>query len=103
MTVHNETSDWYRYIDMTSQAESLFAFVENTIDTELVAELRFLANYDRAKTAIQEIIDMPDRTTDVFIRLCIENNGALAHRKRKTQFAFLSDEEVAAMEEAVRR
>ena len=36
-------------------------FVEQTIDTELVEELAFLANYDRTKKAIQEIVDMPDR------------------------------------------
>ena len=39
MTVHNDTARWYRYIDMTPQAEALFRFIEQTIDTELVEEL----------------------------------------------------------------
>ena len=61
MTVQNDTSRWYSYIDMTSQAEALFRFIEQTIDTELVEELAFLANYNETKRAIQKIVDMPDR------------------------------------------
>ncbi|MBI4565446.1 MAG: Fic family protein [Planctomycetes bacterium] len=101
MTVHNDTASWYRYIDMTFQAEALFKFIERTIATELVEELTFLANYDRTKKAIQEIVDMPDRHIDLFIRFCLQNNGRLSARKRAGPFSSLSDEEVARMEEAV--
>ncbi len=103
MTVNNDTTTFYRYIDMTTQAEALFSFVETTIDTELVEELTFLANYDRTKAAIQNIVDMPDRKIDLFIRLCLQNNGRLSRQKRDSQFATLKDDEVAGMEEAVRR
>ena len=72
MTVENDTARWYGYIDMTPQAESLFRYIERTIDTELVEELAFLANYDRTKKAIQEIVDMPDRQIDLFIRVCLQ-------------------------------
>ena len=92
---------WYRYIDMTPQAEALFRFIERTIDTELVEELAFLANYDQTKKAIQEIVDMPDRKIDLFIRCCLQNNGRLCVQKRASHFDFLSDKEVARMEEAV--
>lgn len=102
MTVQNDTGRWYRYIDMTAQAEALFSFVETTIDTELVEELSFLANYDRTKAAIQGIVDMPDRKIDLFIRLCIPNNGRLSHQKRESHFDFLAADEIARMEEAVR-
>jgi hypothetical protein len=101
MTVHNDTARWYRYIDMTPQAEALFKFIEQTIDTELVEELAFLANYDETKRAIQEIVDMPDRQIDLFIRFCLQNNGRLSARKRISHFGFLSDEEIARMEQAV--
>ena len=101
MTVQNDTARWYRYIDMTPQAEALFRFIERTIDTELVEELAFLANYDQTKKAIQEIVDMPDRQIDLFIRFCLQNNGRLSARKRAGHFEFLSDEEIARMEQAV--
>lgn len=101
MTVHNDAGIWYRYPDMTTQVECLFAFVEQTIETELVEELEFLANYDRTKRAMQEIIDMPDREIDLFIRFCLQNNGKLSQRKREAKFARLTDEEIRRLEEVV--
>lgn len=102
LTVHNETASWYRYIDMTPQAEALFKFIERTISTELVEELTFLASYDRTKAAIQEIVDLPDRQIDRFIRSCMQNNGCLSARKRTSHFASLSAKEIEGMEEAIR-
>jgi hypothetical protein len=102
MTVHNDTACWYRYIDMTAQAEALFGFIENTISTELVSELTFLQHYDQTKRALQEIVDMPDRQIDLFIRFCLQNNGRLSARKRNRHFTFLSDDELGRMERAVR-
>ncbi len=101
MTVQNDTAVWYRYIDMTTQAEALYAFIEQTIETELAEELNFLANYDRTKVAIQAIADIPDRLIDLFIRFCLQNNGKLSAQKRASQFDFLTDEEVVQMEQAV--
>jgi len=101
MTVHNDAGIWYRYPDMTTQVESLFAFVEQTIETELAEELAFLANYDRTKHAMQEIIDMPDREIDMFIRFCLQNSGKLSRRKREVRFAQLTDEEIRRLEEVV--
>lgn len=101
MIVHNDTAKWYRYIDMTSQAEVLFRFIDRTIETELAHELEFLANYDETKNSIQEIVDMPDRKIDLFIRCCLQNNGRLSGKKRISHFDFLTDEEIARMEQAV--
>jgi len=101
MTVHNDTAIWYRFIDMTPQAEALFRFIDQTIDTELARELAFLASYDKTKKAIQEIVDMPDRQIDLFIRFCLQNNGRLSARKRANHFDFLSEDEIASLEQAV--
>ena len=101
LTVHNDTAVWYRYIDMTPQAEALFRFIDRTIDTELAEELAFLTRYDAARKAIQAIVDMPDRRIDLFIRFCSQNDGRLSARKRASHFGRLSDEEIALMEHAV--
>jgi hypothetical protein len=101
MTVHNDTAHWYRYIDMTIQAEALFKFIAHTIDTELAGELAFLANYDKTKSAVREIVDMPDQQIDLFIRFCMENNGRLSARKRSSHFHYLSEDEIARMEQAM--
>ncbi|MDD5666599.1 MAG: hypothetical protein PHS26_04730 [Actinomycetota bacterium] len=86
---------------MTQQAEALFRFIEQTIETELAGELAFLANYDTTKQALQEVVDMPDRLIDLFIRFCLQNNGRLSEKKRKSYFEALSDKEVAIMEKIV--
>jgi len=100
MTVLTESAAFYRYLDMTRFAERLFEFVEATIGGELVGELDFLVHYDAIKRGLQEIVDMPDRKLDLFIRLCIQNRGRLAKGKRE-QFARINDRELAAMEGVV--
>jgi hypothetical protein len=102
MAIPGDTVHWYRYIDMTAQAEALYDFVKLTIEHELVEELDFLANYDKTKEAIQQIVDMPDRLIDLFIKFCLQNNGRLSEKKREAYFGFMTDEELAGMEEAVR-
>ncbi len=102
MEVKNETAAHYRYMDMTVITRRLFGFIQDTIENELVSELDFILDYDRAKIAIRDIVDMPDRFIDLFIRLCIENNGRLSKNKRKAKFKQLTDKEVAQMEECVR-
>jgi len=102
MTVESESACWYSYMDMTAQAEALSEFILKTIEEELVQELNFLANYDTAKQAIQHIIDMPDRLIDLFIHVCLQNNGCLSEKKRTAHFDFLTDDELTAMQQAVR-
>ena len=102
MTVDNDTACCYQYMDMTTQTEALYEFVIKTIEEELVKELSFLANYNNTKKAIQDIIDMPDRLIDLFIQLCLQNNGNLSAGKRSAHFDFLTDKELAAMEQAVK-
>lgn len=101
MTVHNDTARWYAFIDLTAQAEALARFVEYTIDAELVEELSFLARYDKTKKSVQEIVDMPDRQIDLLIRFCLQNDGRLSARKRDSHFDFLSDEELAHIEQGI--
>ena len=103
MTVRSDTAHWYRYINMTAQVESLYDFVIQTIERELVDELMFLADYDSTKKAIQDVIDMPDRLIDLFIRICLENNGRLSANKRKSLFDFLNDDECSSMENIIRK
>ncbi len=102
ISVEGETGRWYRYIDMTTQAEALYDFIGLTIEHELVEELDFLASYDKTKQAIQEIVDMPDRLIDLFIQLCLQGGGHLSSRKRELHFSFLTDDELVSMGDAVR-
>lgn len=102
MTVNDSTKNYYSYIDMTPQVEALFEFVELTIKKELVEELEFIASYDKVKKAIQNIIDMPDKLIDLFIKFCLQNDGKLSSSKREKYFSFLVDQELKAMEQVVK-
>jgi Fic family protein len=101
MEVNSDTKKWYQYIDMTKQVEAVYKFIEETIEDELSLELDFLLKYDISKKKIQEIVDMPDRYIDLFIRFVLQNGGRLSKIKREKYFDFLSDEEVRKLEEAI--
>jgi len=88
-------------IDMTMQAEALYRFVVETIKTELPKELSFLADYDKVKQKIQDIVDMPDRLIDLFIRFVLQNHGRLSKGKKEKYFHQLTPTEIAAIEEVV--
>ncbi len=103
MTVNNDTSCWYKYIDITFQAEALYEFVTRTIEEELIEELNFLSQYDQTKQSIQNIIDMPDRKIDLFIQLCLQNNGKLSANKQSKYFNFLTEEELMELEQVVKK
>ena len=101
MKVNNQTAVHYRYPDMTAIAEALFGFIQTTIEKEMVEELNFLKNYDATKIAIQNIVDMPDQRIDLFIRFCLQNNGIISPKKRKSHFAELTDEEIQKIQAAI--
>ncbi len=101
MGVHNKTLQWYRYIDMTIQAEALYRFVVETIKTELPQELSFLIGYDEAKQKIKDVVDMPDRLVDLFIRFVLQNHGQLSKNKKEKYFNQLTSNELTMMEKIV--
>lgn len=98
MTVLNDTSLFYRTMEMTKQVEILYELIYKTIDEELSQELEFISLYDASKKAIQRIVDMPNRQIDLFIRFVLQNNGLLSENKRKKYFDFLTKEEITQME-----
>lgn len=100
--VTNDTADLYRYFDATVFAEYLYDRVADTVRRDLKEELGFVAVFDRAFTAVREIVDMPDRRASLFVRLCMQNSGRLSASKR-TQFPELSDAEIAHLEAQVQQ
>ena len=55
----------------------------------------------KIKDSIGHVVDMPDRLIDLFIYLCPQNNGRLLATKSEAHFNFLTDDELASMEDAV--
>ena len=102
MVVRSDSADLYRYFDATAMAEYLYDRVADSVRRDLREELDFIAVFDQAFGGVREIVDMPDRRASLLVRLCMQNGGRLAARKR-ARFAELTDAEVAAMEDAVQR
>lgn len=98
--VSSDSADLYRYFDATALAEFLYAKVAETVRKDLKEELDFVSTYDRALVAVMERIDMPDRRASLFVRLCLQNGGALSRRKR-ADFPELTDDEVAKLQDGI--
>lgn len=102
MTVTNDTVDFYRYIDCTELTRITNDFIRETIETELPAELRYLTSYDEIRRKMHDIVELPDRIADLFLKLCRQNGGTLSKKKRKLpEFEPLTDDEIAAMEAVI--
>ncbi len=100
LVVTNATRDLYRFADLTGLAEYLYDQVEETIEVDLAEELSFLQAFDAAYSAVTGIVDLPDQRAQLLVRLLLQNGGRLA-RSRRARFAELTDDELAAMEDAV--
>lgn len=99
LIVYNETKDFYRYIDFTLIVEIFYNFAEETIRTELPAEIDYLRNHDLARSKMREVVDLPDRIAELFLLICHQNHGKLSNRKRDLpEFSKLSDEEISELE-----
>lgn len=96
--VLNDTDDFYRYFDATPQAEFLFGCVQKTIEEDLPQEAAFLRRYDAFRNRLGDIVDMPDRLTDLLFRFLDQNGGRLSRRARENEFAALNDDEVERVE-----
>jgi hypothetical protein len=102
MTVTSDTVDFYRYIDCTELTRITIDFIRETIETELPAELRYLTMYDDIRAGMREIVELPDRVADLFVKLCRQNGGRLSKRKRELpEFLVLTNEEITALEDVV--
>ncbi len=101
LTILNDTDDLYRYPELTAVCEATFEWLERAIEKDLVAELDFLRRFDEVRARMRELVEMPDRKEQNFIKICMANGGKLSARKRG-QFAELDDATIAALEELVR-
>ena len=76
--------------------------LERTVTEDLRRELDFLLGFDRAKQALNRLLDWPHHSEDLFIRLVHANHWQLSANKRKSHFLWLRDDELAEAEAAVR-
>jgi hypothetical protein len=98
--VDNDTADFYRFFDATPHAEFLYECVRKTVEEDLPREMEFLGRYDRFRTVVETVADMPNRTIDLLFRFLRQNGGSLSKRAREGEFSKLTDAEVETLERA---
>lgn len=103
MTVLQDTSDYYRYIDLTVATEFLFEVIEKTLDRDLIQKLKFLSCYDRAQNGLTRLFDgMPNGDIELLIKFCRQNAYVLSKAKREKYFSMLTDDEVLQLQHIIR-
>lgn len=102
MTVEQKTKSFYQYVDFTLIAEYLFKCIEDAIEHYIEREIVFLANYDRTKRAMQDVVDMPDNQIDLLIKCVMQNHGNLSAQKRERFFPLLTENEIKHLTAIVR-
>lgn len=100
--VKNETAHLFRYFDATPMAEALYGWVEQTVREEFRRELEFIAGFRKMRQEIDAVVALPDKQANLFVTLCLQNNGRLSPAKRGRRFSRLTDKEVAKLEKVVR-
>lgn len=94
----NETIDFYRYVDLTAQAEFLYECVEETILKIIPKEINYLSKYDSFKSYLEEEFEMPDKMISTMVRFLEQNEGKLSKRAREQEFSMLNEVEIELVE-----
>jgi hypothetical protein len=100
--VLNNTGDFYRFFDATPHAEFLYECVRQTIEQDLPNETNFLRSFDAFRAGIENMIDMPERTLNNLFGFLRQNAGKLSKRAQENEFAELTADEIAQIEELYR-
>lgn len=97
ITNPQDVEGYFRYPDYTEQSTYLASIIHSTIAEDIFQEMDFLQKYDEIKSAIQQIVDIPDRTIDQLIKV-IHNNGGTVSQRKRDKFSKLTDAEIARIE-----
>ena len=97
--VLNQTRDFFRFFDATRQAEFLTDSVAETVRAMLPREVEYLRRYDQSKRRIAAFLELPDATFDLMMGFLRQNGGRFSRRARTGEFARLTDEEAALVED----
>jgi len=94
----NDTSDLYRFFNITESCEFIYRLVEKTIKETLPNELDYLKAFDGASSAINDVVTMPDNMVKMLITFLLQNDGKLSKKKKEKYFEALEKDELEAIE-----
>ncbi|HVB02892.1 MAG TPA: Fic family protein [Chitinophagaceae bacterium] len=97
-----EVEGYFRYPDLTDHCIYLAETIHATLKEDMPNELLFIQRFDEVKKALQNIVDMPDKDTNMMITFLHQNKGVFPKRGRK-YFDKLKDEEILQMQTSFRK
>jgi hypothetical protein len=92
---------YFKYFDATEQAEFLYHALERTVEEDLQQEIDFLLCFDRARQLLNELLDWPNHSLELFVRVVHQNDDTLCKTKREKHFDWMTDAEVSEAEAIV--
>lgn len=92
---------YFRFFDATEQAEFLYQSLERTVEQDLQQEIDFLLGFDKARQQLNHLLDWPNHSLELFIRLVHQNSGTLSSNKRNSHFDWMTEQEITDAEAIV--
>lgn len=92
---------YFRYFDATEQAEFLYRALERTVEEDLQQEINFLLGFDRACQHLNQLLDWPNHSMELFVRVVHQNNDTLSKTKKQSHFSWMTEAEVSEAEAIV--
>lgn len=94
---------YFRFFDATEQAEFLYKALERTVEHDLQQEIDFLMGFDKARQRLNHLLDWPNHSLELFIRVVHQNGGALSGNKRNSHFDWMTEQEIRDAEAIVKQ
>tara|TARA_R110001592_G_scaffold232050_1_gene489335 strand:+ start:21472 stop:23013 length:1542 start_codon:yes stop_codon:yes gene_type:complete len=92
---------YFRYFDATEQAEFLYRALERTVEEDLQQEINFLLGFDRACQQLNQLLDWPNHSLELFVRVVHQNDDILSKTKKQSHFSWMTEAEVSEAEAIV--
>ena len=73
----------WRYLDLSPHVAYMAEVIERTIREDMLEEFRYLRSHGQARSAVKEIVEMPDAQLDRVIRSIQSNKGELSRALRR--------------------
>jgi hypothetical protein len=98
--VLSDSAVFYRFFDSTVHAEFVADCVREAVEHDLPKEIDYIERYDRFRSNVDEILEMPARLVDLLRGFLEQGNGKLPKRALAKEFSALTEVEVVQIEEA---
>jgi hypothetical protein len=92
---------YFKYFDATEQAEFLYRALERTVENDLQQEIEFLLGFDRACHNLNQLLDWPNHSLELFVRVVHQNDNTLSKNKKQSHFGWMTEVEVSKAETIV--